>query len=202
MTRGEGLESLFETLYTQADDPYGTRTRWYEQRKRAVLLASLPRPRFRSAYEPGCGSGELTLALAERCDAVLAADFSPAALRSAGQRTAALPQVRLARHRLPQDWPLGQRFDLVVLSELAYFLPLAQVHQLARHCMDTLDADGVLVACDWRPDFADRASATDAVHAALAAPGLALLATHVEDDFRLCVWARSPQSVAQREGIR
>lgn len=202
MTMPDGLSGLFETLYTQSVDPYGTRLRWYEQRKRAVLLASLPRQRFRSAYEPGCGTGELTRALAERCDALLASDFSPAALRIAAERTAALPQVRLARHRLPQDWPLDQRFDLVVLSEVAYFLPLVQVQRLAQHCVHTLQDDGVLVACDWLVDFADRASATDEVHAALAATGLARLVMHEEDDFRLCVWARSSQSVAQREGIR
>lgn len=196
------MRGYFDELYGRRDDPYGTRDRWYERRKRALLLDSLPRRRFRRCYEPGCGSAELTLGLAARCDSVLAADFSAHALRVAHRRTAALPQVRLAQHRLPQDWPVGERFDLVVLSELAYFLPAAQVQELADHCAASLEADGVLVACDWLVPFAQRACATEEVHALLDAIGLAPLVVHREDDFCLRVWARDARSVAQREGIR
>ena len=196
------LKDYFEGLYGASPDPYGTQARWYEQRKRNILLASLPRQRFRSAYEPGCGTGELSLHLAARCDRLLAADFSAQALHTARERADWPPHVQLARHALPSDWPLHQRFDLVVLSEVGYFLALPAVQEVARHCAATLDDDGVLVACDWLPDFAERATATQDVHAALAAIGLALLATHAEDDFQLKVWARDPRSVAQREGIR
>lgn len=201
-TEPANLRGYFDGLYAGAQDPYGTRERWYEQRKRALVLASLPRRRFRHCYEPGCGSAELTAALAARCDRVLAADFSTHALRAARQRTAALPQVRLVQHRLPQDWPAGECFDLVVLSEVGYFLSAQQVQQLARDCEAGLDADGVLVACDWRAPFAQRACATDEVHALLGATGLAPLVVHTEDDFCLRVWARDARSVAQREGIR
>lgn len=196
------MRSYFDRLYAGTDDPYGTRERWYERRKRALLLASLPRRRFRRCYEPGCGSGELTLGLAACCDSVLAADFSAHALRVARGRTANLPQVRMAQHRLPQDWPVDERFDLVVLSEVGYFLPPVQVQELAQHCAATLDADGVLVACDWLAPFAERACATQEVHALLDAIGLAPLVVHAEDDFCLRVWARDARSVAQREGIR
>lgn len=192
----------FERLYADGADPYGTRDRWYEQRKRDTLLASLPRRRFRRCYEPGCGTGELTLALAARCGELLASDFSAEALRSARARLAGTPQARIEQRTLPGDWPCDQVFDLVVFSELLYFLPLASVEQLARQCAATLDEDGVLVACDWRPWFAQRVSASDAVHGALASIGLPLLVEHVEDDFVLRVWARDPRSVAQREGIR
>ena len=53
------------------------------------LLASLPRERFRSAFEPGCATGTLTAALAQRCDSVLAWDGSSIALEAA---RATLPQ--------------------------------------------------------------------------------------------------------------
>jgi SAM-dependent methyltransferase len=196
------LHRYFEDLYTQSPDPYGTHDRWYEQRKRDLVLASLPRARFAHCYEPGCGAGALTLRLAERCDAVLAADFCDQALQSARSRTQALPQVRLARHQLPQDWPVHERFDLIVLSELSYFLPLSAIEQVARDCMASLAPDGVVLACDWLPAFAERACPTEAAHAALSATGLHPLLTHAEADFRLQVWARDARSVAQREGIR
>eukprot|EP01133_Synstelium_polycarpum_P020119 gene20119-24126_t len=89
---------------------------------RALLLASLPQRRYRHAYEPGCGNGELTVELARRCDRVLAADLSAEALRLARQRlldAGCDANVSLAQHRLPQDWPRiapgAEKFDLVVL---------------------------------------------------------------------------------------
>lgn len=195
--------AYFETLYGGSDDPYGLRTRWYEERKRALLLAALPHRRYRNAYEPGCGAGELTVALAARCERVLASDFSPRACAGARARTAALPNVRIAAHALPQDFPQAQGpFDLVVVSELGYFLREDAMQALARRCADALDDDGVLVACNWRPDFEARVLSTDAVHRAFAATGLTRTVAHTESDFVLDVWCRDPRSVAQREGIR
>ena len=68
--------AYFDAMYGHSADPYALRTRWYEQRKRAVLMAALPHPRYGRAYEPGCGAAELTVELATRCDHVLASDFS------------------------------------------------------------------------------------------------------------------------------
>lgn len=192
----------FERLYESSADPYEVRTRWYEHRKRAVLLSSLPRPRFRRCYEPGCGNGELTAQLAERCDEVLAADFSEHALRAARQRTAMMAHVRIVQHVLPQQWPITEQFDLVVLSEMLYFLPLVAVRHVARLCAGALACDGVLVACDWRPDFSGRVTKTAEVHAELAQIGLRTAVAHEEDDFSLKVWTRDAHSVAQHEGIR
>ncbi|MDQ0017796.1 SAM-dependent methyltransferase [Variovorax boronicumulans] len=196
-------QPYFEALYAASEDPYALRHRWYEARKRALLLAALPQAHYRRAYEPGCGIGELTLALAQRCDHLLASDFSAHAVDIARKRTSGLANVRVAHHQLPQDWPRDAgRFDLIVLSELGYFLDRDDMHRLAACCEDTLEADGILVACDWRPDFAQRSLSTREVHGALAALNLARLALHEEDDFVLQVWARDGRSVAQREGIR
>ena len=193
----------FEQLYGASADPYGVRTRWYEARKRAVLLAALPHARYARAYEPGCGAGELTAELAMRCDALLASDFSPKALASARERTAQLPNVRVASHALPHDWPAAEApFDLIVVSELGYFLDAAAMRTVAERCDASLADDGVLVACNWRPDFDARALSTDAVHGALASIGMTRTVCHAEDDFLLEVWCRDARSVAQREGIR
>ncbi len=40
----------FEQMYARAEDPWGFGTRWYEERKRAVLLASLPQRHYGAAY--------------------------------------------------------------------------------------------------------------------------------------------------------
>ena len=195
--------AYFERLYGASPDPYGLRLRWYERRKRELTLAALPHPRYRSAYEPGCGAGELTVALADRCDAVLASDFSEHALASARARAEQVPNVCFATHALPGDWPHSDApFDLIVVSEFGYFLDEQAMHRLAACCTESLDDDGVLVACHWRPDFPERALPTDTVHAALDALGLASIVRHEESDFLLQVWCRNPASVAQRGGIR
>ena len=42
----------FDAIYAH-DDPFGYRERWYEARKRALLLASLPAQRFGRVWEIG-----------------------------------------------------------------------------------------------------------------------------------------------------
>ncbi|MDM0073807.1 class I SAM-dependent methyltransferase [Variovorax sp. J2P1-59] len=196
-------DAYFAGLYGASDDPYQLRTRWYEERKRNLLLAALPEQRYQHAYEPGCGIGELTLALSKRCDQLLAADFSQRAVEIAAQRTRGLRNVQVEQHSLPDDWPHDAGpFDLIVLSELGYFLDESDMRSVAGCCRHSLTAAGTLVACDWRPDFKERRLSTDAVHAALAALGLARLVRHEEDDFLLQVWSRNGRSVAEREGIR
>jgi len=193
----------FDAMYGESDDPYALRTRWYELRKRDALLAALPRARYRCAYEPGCGVGELTAALAPRCDTLLASDFNDGALAAAQARIAGLQNVRVQKQDLPGDWPDAQGpFDLIVLSEVGYFLDADAMRTVARHCLGSLDSDGTLVACDWRPDFDGRVLPTDSVHAMLSDLGLTRIVRHEEDDFLLQVWSREARSVAQQEGIR
>jgi len=203
MSTANDRHDYFDTLYGQSDDPYALRTRWYEQRKRDVLLAALPRARYRSAYEPGCGVGELTVALAPRCDALLASDFNDSALAAAQARIAGILNVRVHKHELPGDWPDAQGpFDLIVLSEVGYFLDADAMRAVAQRCLGSLDSDGTLVACDWRPDFDARVLPTDSVHAMLMELGLERIVRHEEDDFLLQVWSRDARSVAEQENIR
>ncbi|MRW82750.1 methyltransferase domain-containing protein [Pseudoduganella sp. FT26W] len=194
----------FQQLYEQSDDPWQVRQRWYEQRKRAVLLASLPASHMRHVFEPACGNGELTAALARQADRVTATDLSPAAVQLTRDRLAgAAPgRVSVECQRIPQQWPQDSLFDLIVISEMAYYLNTAELDQLRQRCIDTLAMDGALLLCHWRHPFADRQLSTEAIHGAFDdCPDLHRIARHDESDFLLDVWSRSPRSVAQREGV-
>jgi SAM-dependent methyltransferase len=194
--------AYFDALYRASDDPYELRARWYETRKRALLLAALPQRHYHRIYEPGCGSGELTAELAPRCDHLLASDRSEFAVEIAIERAAGLRNVRVERQTLPADWPFAAGpFDLIVLSEIGYFLEQQDMNSVAQACRHSLSDEGTLVACDWRADFTERVLPTDSVHAALAALGLPLIVRHEEEDFLLQVWAANGRSVARREGI-
>jgi SAM-dependent methyltransferase len=198
------MSAHFQQLYEQNDDPWQVRQRWYEQRKRAVLLASLPAPHFQHAFEPACGNGELTAALARRVDKITASDLSPAAVELTRSRTAGLPagRVTVDCQRIPQDWPKGADFDLIVISEMAYYLNDEEREQLLDRCIETLAPSGALVLCHWRRPFNDQLQSADAIHAAFdASPQLHRITRHEEADFLLDVWSRDPRSVAQREGV-
>lgn len=191
----------FDPLYQDGDDPWGFRTRWYERRKRAVLLAALPQPRYGRAVEIGCANGELAAALAPRCADLLACDFHPLALAHARRRLARFRQVRVEQRCLPRDWPAG-RFDLVVLSEMGYYLAEPELRELADAAAAALTAAGVVVACHWRHPDADQLLASDRVHQLLRRHlGLPRLLGHLEQDFRIDLWCADGGSVARREGL-
>lgn len=194
----------FQQLYRDDADPWQVRQRWYEQRKRALLLASLPQPRYRSAYEPGCGNGALTAELALRCERVLASDGSSEAVLLARSQMSDQVHVTVEQHQLPRDWPprADGAFDLIVISELAYYFEADALAQLVERCVASLAPGGTIALCHWRRPFRDRVLAPARVHGAFdAQPALHRLARHEEEDFLLDVWSNQPSSVAQREGL-
>lgn len=182
----------FEALYAAGDDPWDVRGSRYERRKRALLLACLGKPRYRSVFEPGCGNGEMSAALAARADALLACDASPSAIDAARRRLADLDAgcaLRIERRSLPSRWPQDIRFDLIVVSELAYYFDAATLRALFAMARDCLDTDGELLLCHYLPDFDDRVTSTAEVHALLAAtPGLARTLQHREAAFVIEAW--------------
>jgi SAM-dependent methyltransferase len=191
----------FESLYEACDDPWGFRNSWYERRKRLLTLALLPRERFRRAFEPGCANGELSAQLAARCDSLLVADLNETAVRLASERLSALPHVCVERRTIPYDWPDGA-FDLIVISELAYYLREPELQQLADRIKTALTPDGTLLACHWRRPFEAAPQPAATVHAVLDTRcGLARLAHHEDADVLLDVWSADPRSVAQHEGL-
>ena len=192
----------FDTLFDGRDDPWGFKTRWYEQRKRALTLAALPRPRYNSAYEPGCANGELSAARADRCDQLLVSDGNTRALALARARLAALPHVRVLGAWLPEEWPPGQ-FDLIVISEVGYYLDTAALDQLADRARHSLLDRGTVLACHWKAPIEGCALTGSQVHAQLGAQLDLPHLLRVDDaDFLLDLWCTNPRSAAQAEGLR
>ncbi len=193
--------SEFDALFAGSDDPWAFRTRWYEERKRALTLASLPAPRYASAYEPGCANGELTAALAPRCERLLASDGSARAVDIARRRTAALGNVEVRTAWLPDAWPDG-RFDLVVVSELAYYLDAPTLGRFGQRLRASLEAGATVLACHWRRRIEGCSLNGDEVHERLAeALALPHLLRVLDADLRLDVWCGDGRSVGQREGL-
>ncbi|MGC4938748.1 PIG-L family deacetylase [Kribbella sp. DT2] len=177
----------FAELYRAADDPWHTADSWYERRKRAVLLAALPLERYRRVLEPACGVGELTRELVDRADQVLAFDPVPEAVERARQ---AAPAAEVVVAALPLGPPLGS-VDLVVLSEILYYLDDAALTATLDVVLAALEPGGDLIAVHWRPWAPEAPRDGDAAHRiVLARDELEVLVEHVEDDFVLHVLRR------------
>ena len=144
----EHRQTHFERLYRSNPDPWNYATSPYEQQKFAATLSGLQSPRYASAIEVGCSIGVLGAGLRHRCDRYLGLDLSPTALRLARRRLAHCGNVALRQVEVPRRWP-RRRADLIVLSEILYYLCPDEVSALARHVALSLVPGGevVIVAC-------------------------------------------------------
>jgi SAM-dependent methyltransferase len=161
----------FEQLYDSDPDPWRFRSSDYERDKYKATLAALPRERVDDAFEVGCSVGVLTAQLASRCDRLLAVDVAEAALRQAREACAGLPNVRFARMQIPADWPDGP-FDLILLSEVLYYLSLEDVRRTARKTGASLTPGGAALLVHWTGLTNYPLSADAAVAAFVEASGL------------------------------
>ena len=193
----------FDEFYRRnSDDPWGFESRWYEQRKRALLLATLPARELGDVFEIGCATGLLTAQLAPRAREVIAMDAATAAVETARARLAPEARVSVRQGRVPEDWPTG-RFDTIIFSEIGYYLSPTDLQHTLLRIEASLGDDDHVVACHWRHSVAEYPQTGDQVHEALrSVPGWETVSLHVEKDFLLEVFARRPaRSVAEREGL-
>lgn len=193
--------SYFDSLYADSEDPWDYRHRWYEARKRDLTLAMLPHQRYAQGYEPGCSTGELSRRLAGRCDRLLVSDGNASAVATASERLADQGHVEVRHLLLPSAWPQGS-FDLIVISEIGYYLGTDGLDTLLAQAQRALLPGGVLLGCHWRHPIEGCALTGDQVHARMAAlPGLHRLSQLEEADFVLTLWSSDPTSVARREQL-
>lgn len=197
----------FDRMYADSVDPWGFTSRWYEQRKYALTLAALTRRRYRSAFEPGCSIGVLTAQLALRCDRLLAVDLVDAAVVHARRRVRELPkeagEVVVEQWDAHGAWPPAT-FDLIVASEMLYYLDPPDARRFMDEAVGHLDTDGELLLVHWRERVPEYPLSGEEAHTiALATAGLRTQATYQDDDFVLLLMARTGvPSTAVREGLR
>lgn len=151
----------FQHLYAASPDPWQFRSSPYEQAKYRRTVASLSGRRFRSGFEVGCSIGVLTAMMAPHCDALLAVDIVEAPLVAARTACASQPWVRFARMQIPQEWPSGC-FDLVVLSEVLYFLSPGDIARVVDRIEASLEPEGVVLLVNWRGRSGDPCTGDEA----------------------------------------
>ena len=182
----------FEARYRADPDPWRTLTDPYESHKREQTLAACGQGPFASACDLGAGAGVLAAAVAPRCARLLALDGAPTAIAEAQRRLAPFPHAEARVARLPDGLPTGP-LDLVVASEILYYLDEDAFHMVLAWLPDALAGGGRVVAVHWTGTAPDLQRSADDVGAALAAtPGLRMVedGSGSSEGFRLDVVER------------
>ncbi len=188
----------FDKAYRARTDPWGTLHKAYEREKFADTASLLPAGRFRSALEIGCGVGALTRLLAPHCDALLATDCSGAAIEQARANCADLDGVSFATLRVPEDLAGGEAdLDLVVMSEVGYYLSDADLALAARRIWARLRPGGHLLLAHWVHEGAEGVMTGRGVHEVFrAVPGTVQVAgrdaSRYGETYRLDLLRRQP----------
>ena len=185
------LAEHFDGIYSRSVDPWSYETSEYEAAKYRSTLAALPERRIRNSLEMGCSIGVFTAMLAERCDRVVAADFSPLAVERARRRLASLSNVTVEQRDLRASLPDGP-FDLVVCSEVLYYWRRPDVEAALDAIETRLDRDGALIAVNWRGTDPEAPLRSCDVEAILdSRPGLRRAHSELTAGYRLGRWERT-----------
>ena len=194
-------DAYFDRMYEGSADPWQLQNRWYEQRKFAITMALLPHPRYRHAFEPGCSVGVLTGLLAARCDHVTATDVAPAAIDAARERLTDA-SVTVMQRSLDEPWPATD-FDLVVLSEVGYYLQASTLREMLDREVPRLDNPATVVAAHWRHSVEDYPMTGDQTNGVIAATaGLHRIGGYRDEDVAIEVFdTATPASVAARTDV-
>ncbi len=147
-------------------------------------MAALPDRQFARGLEIGCAIGVSTADLASRCDALLAVDISRAALSRAQERLSSRPHVTFQRAQIPDEWPDG-RFDLIVVSEVLYFLSAEEVARAAERAFEALVSDGVCLLVNWTEDNTLPVDGNEAVATFQQSAPLTSVFTQTADHYRI-----------------
>lgn len=191
----------FDALYRADPDPFGVGTRWYEVRKRALVMACLSRSTYRLAWDAAAGTGHLARDLAYRCDAVIASDASAVAVaaltnvpsNATGAATALPPGVTALHSALPAIPEPARSADLAVVSEVLYYLD-DDARAATAAALASLQAE--IVCVQWRHHPEDAYISGEAADAELAsrlAPSFRRVVHHAEPDFLISTFLPSGQ---------
>ncbi|GAB4050243.1 class I SAM-dependent DNA methyltransferase [Spirosoma litoris] len=156
-------QAYFDHVYQANDDPWSFATSDYERQKYEATLAALPNAHYDDAFEIGCSIGVLTQMLADRCSRLLAVDASALPLKAARERLASYPGVTIQQMQLPNEFP-DSSFDLILLSEVGYYLAMPDLTRTRQLLIDHLNTNGHLLLVHWTPFVHDYPLTGDQVH--------------------------------------
>jgi SAM-dependent methyltransferase len=155
--------SGFEKKFRAEIDPWDYTHSRFEHFKRLNLLRACGPVKHGRVLELGCAIGETSRRLGRISLRLLAIDGSPTALAEAVRRNPHSPHISFRYAILPGQMPRSQ-FDLIVVSELAYYLRQHQQKALADRMVWALAPGGMAVILNHRRPFNDAAVLPELAH--------------------------------------
>lgn len=182
----------FDDIFASDEDPWDLASSEYEVAKFAHTHDVLADRRYQQALEVGCAHGVLTGWLAPMCDSLLAIDISTKALAKARERVGDRPGVTLAQMAFPQETPNVEAFDLVVLSEVAYYWGLVDLDRASEWLRDHVTSGGRIILVHYTGETDYPHSGDDAVETLWSemGPNFDIELTERRDKYRLDLWKR------------
>lgn len=175
--------AYFEQLYNKNRDPWNFVCSIYEKEKYHNSIATLGNKRFQSGFEIGCSIGVLTKMIAERCDCLLAVDVVETALTDAADRCKHAKHVSFENRQMPQDWPCKVKFDLIVCSEILYFLSPEDISTLADRMSRSLIPGGNILLVNYTGKIQEPCNGDDAASIMITqTSSFCSLSTHLKSD--------------------
>jgi len=153
----------FEEKFRVDIDPWNYRNSDFERYKRRLLIRACGAAKRGRGLELGCANGETTKLLASLCLHLTALDGSPTAIKEARQRNSGGSRIKFVRAILPDQMPRGP-FDLVVASEIAYYLTPHALQKLGQRLVRALASRGRIVVLHHRRLFDDAAQHSAIAH--------------------------------------
>ena len=156
-------EKYFDEVYGANTDPWNFETSDYEKAKYAVTIDALTKPYYQNVFEIGCSIGVLSEMLVKRCAKLLAVDAAAAPLVQARQRLKKYPDVQIEKMTVPGDFG-EEMYDLILISEVAYYLNDTGLETLRKKTMNQLSKGGHLLMVHWTPQVHDYPQTGDYVN--------------------------------------
>lgn len=182
-------KSYFDQLYKANNDPWNFSGSDYERLKYERTLAAVSGKRYRNTLEIGCSIGVFTELLAPFCDLLTAMDISEIPLESARKRLRDQEHVKFVRASVPAGFPAGD-YDLIILSEVGYYLTENELLATKELTMRHLQNDGLCCLVHWRPKIKECDLTGDQVHALFADERWTPLHHEVNEQYRIDVLQR------------
>ena len=156
-------EQYFDEVYDVNTDPWNFETSIYEKNKYLVTVQALNKNTYKNVFEVGCSIGILSEMLAQRSEKLLAVDASEAPLIKARHRLIKYPNVVVEKMNVPAEF-ITAPADLIVLSEVAYYLNNEDLNILREKTLQQLEKGGQLLMVHWTPFVHDYPQTGDRVH--------------------------------------
>ena len=145
------VHSDFERKYSFAPDPWEvtSHSSYYEELRRFICQSRTNR--WNKALDCGCGEGHFTSQLTDLCGEVHGVDVSRTAIdRARKQYSDGFWHNTDVRNIKDLDFPAGN-FDLIVCSQLLYYLAWSEASAFLTSLETLLSPDGVLCVAAYCP---------------------------------------------------